>query len=479
MSGGVMDILPAQDCWALQTLTWSPDNQRLALARLSIDYCRKDLSIYSLETGNETPLWSDADEKWVDHSIHAGFDAVWSHDSKRLAFLSTQYGWRHVYVASLETGQVQPVTKGEYDCFWCGWSPDDSRLAYVCNRDNFHIRALWVTDPEGRQEKHLLKGGLVTGGWFLRQANLVWSPNGSQIACVQSGSRLMPVLTLVDASTPGRVTTSIASLPEGAGKDFAMQIEPVRFPSADGLSLYGALLSSPSLDREKPNPALVFAYGAWDMEAQLGWDYGPKNLLFNYLTRRGFVILIVDPRGSEGYGDAYSKGQYHEGGRKQCDDLVAGAGFLAGLGWVDGGRIALFGYSYGGYLVLQTMQRAPGVFAAGISMAPVTEWNAYAAGSPYANARFGTPDMVPNPLVECSPIYGVAHLSGNLLILHGTRDFNVPIVFSEMYVTALMGHGKAFEYMAYPNEGHVWTQPATIRDFLQRTARFLENSLKA
>jgi dipeptidyl-peptidase-4 len=257
-----------------------------------------------------------------------------------------------------------------------------------------------------------------------------------------------------------------------------MTIEPVHFPASDGLEVRAALLTAPTLDRTRQNPALVFAYGAWDMEAQLGWEFGPKNLLFNYLTQNGYVVLIVDPRGSEGYGDAYSKGQYREGGRKQSDDLVAGAAFLSSLGWVDKRRIALFGYSYGGYMVLQTMQRSPGVFAAGISMAPVTEWNAYAAGSPYANARFGTPDMVPNPLLEASPLYSAARLEGELLILHGTKDFNVPIVFSEMYITALMKLGKKFEYMAYPNEAHVWTRPETIRDFMHRMARFLDNSMK-
>jgi len=477
LAGAVIDILPAQDQWALNTLTWSPDSHHLAIARLSNDYCCKELSVYSLDHQAQVTLWVDTDEKWVDHTIHASYDVAWSHQGQQIAFLSNRSGWRHLYIASLVSGQVQQITAGEYETSWCSWSPDDTLLAYVSSQDELQARALWLVESDGSRPRPLLKGGLVTGGWFLRQTNLEWSPDGKRIACIQSGSEQMPVLKVVDVFLSQTVQVAYSSLPEEAGKDFAMKIEPVHFPAADGLELRAALLTAPTLDRAKRNPALLFAYGAWDMEAQLGWEYGPKNLLFNYLTQQGFVILIVDPRGSEGYGDAYSKGQYREGGRKQSDDLVEGAAFLADLGWVDQTQISLFGYSYGGYMVLQTMQRTPGVFSAGVSMAPVTEWNAYAGGSPYANVRFGTPDMVPNPLTEASPLYSAGRMDGNLLILHGTKDFNVPIVFSEMYVAALMEHGKSFEYMVYPNEGHVWTRLATIRDFMMRLTRFLKNSL--
>jgi len=478
LNGVVTDILPPEDMWALNTLTWSPDSCHIAITRLSNDYCWKSLSVYFLEDRKEIPVWEDRDEKWVDHSIHAGYDVAWSHHGRQLAFLSNRSGWRHLYVASLKDNRVQQITSGNYETYWCGWSPDDSFLAYVSGQEELQARSLWLVNADGSDQCALVSGGLVTGGWYLRQANLEWSPDGRKIAFIQSGSRQMPELKVVDVRFPQQVQPIYNSLPEDVGEDLAMAIEPVHFPASDGLELHAAILTAPALDRTWLHPALVFAYGSWDMEAQLGWDFGPKNLLFNYLTQRGFVILIVDPRGSEGYGDAYSKGQYREGGRLQSDDLVAGASFLAGLGWVDKQKIGIFGYSYGGYMVLQTMQRSPGIFAAGVSMAPVTEWNAYAGGSAYANARFGTPDLVPNPLLEASPIYSANRLEGSLLIFHGTKDFNVPIVFSEMYISTLMKLGKSFEYMAYPNEAHVWTQPETIRDFMTRMERFLDHSLK-
>jgi dipeptidyl aminopeptidase/acylaminoacyl peptidase len=111
-------------------------------------------------------------------------------------------------------------------------------------------------------------------------------------------------------------------------------------------------------------------------------------------------------------------------------------------------------------------------------MAPVSEWASYAGYSTYTNIRFGSPDEKPNPLFERSPLYHAHRIQSPLLILHGSQDFNVPILSSEVFVSALLRLGKSFEYMAYPGEGHVWTQPGTIRDFLTRIARFLENNMR-
>ena len=112
-------------------------------------------------------------------------------------------------------------------------------------------------------------------------------------------------------------------------------------------------------------------YGGWGQNALLGWALEIKTFLFTYLAHKGYVILIVDPRGSEGYGEELAKGLHLEGGGKQVDDLAAGAQFLVDLGYVDPKGIGIFGHSYGSYLAVQTMVQAPDSFAAGIAQAGV------------------------------------------------------------------------------------------------------------
>lgn len=477
--GSLLNLAPAEDIWGCMILDWAPNSRSIAVSRLSTDFGRKELAVVDLHQHRERLLWADTDEQWVDHNIHPGFDVTWAPDSTRLAFLSNRSGWRHLYTADLSGGGPQQHTQGAFDCYWCGWSPDGRSLAYVSSQADLQQRRLYLTHLDGAEPRLLTPNpGTCLGGWYLRQMNLAWSPDGSRIAHMYSGPDQMPVLNITPVEVQQAPLVVYASSPDGMPEAYTMHLEPVRFAGLDGMPLYGVLATSPALDRHTQHPALVFAYGAWDQEAQLGWDFAPKNLIFNYLVAQGYVVLLVDPRGSDGYGHAHAHAQYHEGGRKQSDDLVAAAQFLGGLEFIDSRRLALFGYSYGGYLVLQTMARTPGVFAAGVSIAPVSEWATYAGYSNYTNIRFGSPDDEPNPLFERSPLYQAHKIQGALLLLHGTQDFNVPIASSEVMVSALLRTGKTFEYMAYPGEGHVWVQPATIRDSLLRMERFLNTYMK-
>lgn len=473
--GQPAEVVPEADIWGYTILTWSPDSRRLAIARLSSDFRRKQLAVFDLGLKKESLLWEDRNPLWVDYNIHPDFNTAWSPDSRRLAFLSNRDGWRHLYVADVESGQINQRTAGQFECFWCGWSPQGDWLAYVSNQGHLQERRLWLISPESGPPTPLInRPGVCLGGWYLRQMNIAWSPGGGSIAHVFSGPHASPQLwvspILVEDQEPTVLYDSRSGWLE---PEQVMHLEPVSFPSTDGMQINAVLVTPPNLDRSRSCPAVVFAYGAWDQEAQLGWEFPPKNIFFNYLAQKGYAALLVDPRGSEGYGHAYAHAQYREGGRMQATDLVAAARFLEQTGFVDPRRLALFGYSYGGYLALQTQVLAPGVFAASISMAPVSDWNRYAAGSPYANIRFGSPDEVPNPLCERSPLYHAARIQGAVLLLHGQADFNVPVAFSQAMAAALEEAGKTFELVIYPGEGHVWVQPETIRDVLLRIERFL------
>jgi dipeptidyl aminopeptidase/acylaminoacyl peptidase len=470
-----IEILPEEDYWGYTIVNWSPDSRSLAMARLSSDFRRKRLAIYDLELARENLIWEDRDPLWVDHNIRPDFGAAWSPDSRRLAFLSNRDGWRHLYVANMQSGETNQRTSGLFDCFWCDWSPQGDRIAYVSNQTHLQERRLMMVSPETGEHKQLInRPGVCLGGWYLRQMNFAWSPGGGSIAHVFSGPHDPPQLWVNKVGVKDKEPEVVFDSRSGwLEPEEVMHLEAVSFISSDGMQIHGVLVTPPGLDRTRRYPAVVFAYGAWDQEAQLGWEFPPKNMIFNYLAQKGYVALLVDPRGSESYGHAYAHAQHREGGRLQAADLAAAAQFLERTGFVDAHRLALFGYSYGGYLALQTQVYAPGVFAASISMAPVCDWNRYAAGSPYANLRFGSPDEVPNPLWERSPFYHADRIQGAVLLLHGEADYNVPVSSSQAMATALEEAGKTFELVTYPGEGHVFIQPETIQDLLVRMDRFL------
>jgi dipeptidyl aminopeptidase/acylaminoacyl peptidase len=213
----------------------------------------------------------------------------------------------------------------------------------------------------------------------------------------------------------------------------------------------------------------------WDQRAVLGWGLAEKSILFNHLAQLGYVVLVVDPRGSEGYGSAHAKALAGEGGGKQADDLVAAARFLGTLGFVEPSAVAIFGHSYGGYLAVQTLVRAPEAFAAGIVLAGVFDYEGRSGA--YTRVRFGDPELRAELLRERSPINFVDRLRAPLLLMHGSGDFNVPIGTTEALIDALLDARKDFWYRLYPGEPHFLVGTSAIEDYFRTVVRFLDRHL--
>lgn len=189
-------------------------------------------------------------------------------------------------------------------------------------------------------------------------------------------------------------------------------------------------------------------------------------------------MLLVDPRGSDGYGEAYAKALHLQGGGLQAQDVGDAALELVDLGLADPGRIAVMGHSYGAYLALRAIVVNPGVFSAGVLSSGVYDWERdYSTYGNLVRLRFGSPDAVPNLIEERNPLRRIQEIDAELLIVHGTADENAPIRASERLVTALMEAGKRFEYVAYPGEAHDWLRWETEADFGLRVLDFLARTL--
>jgi dipeptidyl-peptidase-4 len=478
-------VVPEEDIWGQTHTVWSPDGRRIAVSRLSHDFRHKRLTIYDVERGTERELWLDSDDRWVDHNVNASFKVAWSHDGDRIAFLSNRDGWRHLYVAAVDTGDVRQMTDGDYELFWCGWSPDDEEILYISSQGHRQQWLQWAVPADDGPARQLVTGpGSCSSAYLLRSlkgAPAQPSPDGKKLVYSFSDPDEPFGLWMMETRGPAPRSKPIqvySGLPEGMDAANWAHMEAVTFQSADGTIVPAALVTPHALRTDREHPALVHMYGGWGQMATLGWGLLFKSTLFNYLANQGYVILIVDPRGSEGYGDAYAKALYREGGGVQVQDLVAGARYLAGLGYVDPESIGIFGHSYGAYLAVQTMVQAPDVFAAGIALAGVFDWATYGGYGTYTRIRFGTPDDSPNLLRARSVIEHVGALEGALLVVHGSGDFNAPIAGSEALVNALLKAGKEFDYMVYPGEPHSWVKPEVHRDFFARTERFLDRYLR-
>jgi len=478
--GEVIRIAPDEDVYGLGAFTWSPDSRRLAISRLATDFTRKELWVADAASGEQVLLRRDCDPTWVNHNIEPSLEPAFSPDGERIAFVSNAGGWKHVQVIPTLGGETRQVTLGEHENDLVGWSPDGESVLILSNRAHLQHRLPYLVHVESGASVSLFdRSGICNTSQLGRgpQKLMTWSPDGKSLTLPFSGADQPFGLWLVEPSerSARRLFDAAVDLPPGE----IAHLEPVTFPSADGTAIPGLLIASPTLDRSVRHPALTYHYGGWGQQAALGWSTGRKAAFFNYLASQGYVVLVTDCGGSEGYGEGLSKRLHLEGGGKQTEDLAAGARFLSSLPYVEPAAIAIFGHSYGAYLALQTMISQPGHFAAGILMAGVFDWRDMSRGyGTYVRVRFGLPDPRPVLIDERSPGRHVDRLQGAVLVAHGSADYNAPSTCSEKLVGELMKHDCDFEYISYPGEPHDWIKPEVERDFFRRAKRFLDARLQ-
>jgi dipeptidyl aminopeptidase/acylaminoacyl peptidase len=248
------------------------------------------------------------------------------------------------------------------------------------------------------------------------------------------------------------------------------------FSSADGTTVW-ANVWLPEHGRD--TPCVVFVHGAGYLQNVTDslTEY-PLNWMFHArLARLGYAVVDVDYRGSKGYGRAFRTAIVDRLGEKELEDIHAALDALARERAIDRRRVALYGGSYGGFLTLMALFTEPGRWRGGAALRSVSDWRSY--HPTYTQPRLGKPSTNPDAYARSSPIDHVAGLRDPLLLLHGLRDDNVFAQDTLRVVDQLVLHGKQFELMLYPSQGHAYDSGPHWVDQYQRIEAFLRRHLDA
>jgi dipeptidyl-peptidase-4 len=205
-------------------------------------------------------------------------------------------------------------------------------------------------------------------------------------------------------------------------------------------------------------------------------DWEGAGTLTQWLVTQGFLVWKLDNRGAWGHGHAFETPVDRRLGDIEPADQLAGVEYLTRLPGVDPQRIGITGWSYGGYMTLLCLTRAPEVFACGVAGAGVTDWRLY--DTAYTERYMGLPDENPNGYRDCSAVTYVGGLKAPLLLVHGADDDNVHLQNTLVYVDALSKANKPYELLIQPGQKHGTEGFSARRYQHERTADFFCRHLR-
>jgi dipeptidyl-peptidase 4 len=458
----------------LPRVDWLRDSRRLAIQRLNRAQNKLELLFCDTATGGSTPILSETDKYWVNVSD----DLYFFSDQKRFLWSSERTGFRHYYVYDLSGKQLDQLTSGEWSILGTGgFGPGGSTRANVDEANGF-IYFLSNKDnvPETQLYRVSLRDKKITR---LTQAAGTHHP------------RLAPdssafVDTFSNSATPQRQDLyrsdgkHVAVLNENKPTQLAeYHLSPVEFLNVaadDGTKLYALMIKPPAFDPSKKYPVLIHVYGG--PQAQVvrdAWD-GGEFLFHEMMAQKGYIIFSLDNRGSYGRGHAFETPVYHQFGKVELADQLAGVRYLKSLPYVDGSRIGIWGWSYGGYMTLFSLFNAPDVFKAGVAVAPVSDWRLY--DTIYTERYMGCPQDNVEGYKNSSPVNQAGGLKSKLMLAHGTGDDNVHFANSSEVINQLIENGRyPADLMIFPGRGHPIGDPPARIQLFEGIVEFLQKNL--
>ena len=455
-----MDIGSETDIY-IARVAWRPDNV-LTAQLLSRD--QKDLWLIAFEADGPRGLVEEHGEPWINLSHDTRFL-----ESGEILWSSERTGFRHLELRDATGAPIRQLTGGDW------------MVTRVVDVDEHGRWVYFNATREGAVERHIyrvsLDGGDVeqlTTRAGVHGATL--SADGTLMLRFDSSRAFAPRVTLVEADSGAPVATLFTN--DGATA-VELGLEPpelVTVPAADGQTpLHGAIYWPPSARAGEKLPLVVSVYGGPHAQRVIDDWVMTVDLRAQYLARQGFAVFVLDNRGSANRGLDFEAAIHLNMGDIEVRDQAAGVRWLVEQGRIDPERVGIYGWSYGGYMTLMALARAPEVFRAGVAGAPVTHWDGYDTG--YTERYMGTPQSNPDGYRVSSVMAHVDGLGAPLLIVHGMIDENVHFRHTARLMVAMAAAQKPYELLAYPEERHMPRDAKGLEYQERRVLEFLERAL--
>ena len=446
-------------------IAWSPDSKTVYMFELNRLQNDCQLVSYDATSGNKLKeLYREKSDKYVE-PMHPIVFLPW--DSKQFVMQSQKDGYNHLYIYNIGTGAIRQLTKGNFVVEdFCGFNTKNKSVIIATNEANPIQRNIYTVDVKSGKRKAL------DNSRGCHNASL--SKSGQWIVDMYSEPDVPRNYDLVATANAKSLRLLTSKDPwEGYQQPI---FESGSIKAADGTTdLYWRMVKPADFDASKKYPTVVYVYGgphAHNVEASWHWY---SRSWETYMAQKGYIVFILDNRGSENRGLEFEQATWHKLGKVEMLDQMKGVDYLKSLPYVDANRLGVHGWSYGGFMTISLMTNYPDVFKVGVAGGPVIDWKWYEVM--YGERYMGTPDTNKEGIEACSLIPMAKNLKGKLQIIIGMNDPTVVPQQALSFIDACTEAGTQPDFFVYPGEGHNMAGHKSVH-LHERITQYFEDYLK-
>ncbi|MCO5260091.1 MAG: S9 family peptidase [Crocinitomicaceae bacterium] len=422
-------------------ISWSNINNTLILQTLNRH--QNHVNYYKVEQKSNNWIasifYSEKNQTYIDIDDNL----IFLNNGSAILRTSEKDGFNHIYKIGFD-GTESQITKGNWDVInFCGIDNKDQFVYYTAAKKGAIHQGVYKIALKGNKDVAISS---ETG-----QNTVVFTPEMNYFIKKHSTANTPPIFTLCDNKGKEIVVMERNETLQTSIKnhEFA-QKEFISF-DLDGYSLNGWMIKPNNFDASKKYPVYINIYGGPGSNMVYdGWDF--NNAWHQLLAQEGYIVVSVDPRGTLYRGKQFKDITYLQLGKYETEDFIKVAQKLQTYDYIDGNRIGIQGWSYGGFMTTLAMTKGDGLFKMGIAVAPVTNWMFY--DNIYTERFMRTPQENEDGYNSNSPINFANGLKGNYLLIHGSGDDNVHVQNTLEMINALITANKQFNSFIYPNRDH-------------------------
>ena len=430
----------------LPRIAWTKDANVLAIQRLNRHQNHLEILAADATTGKSRVFYDETNDYYIDITD----DWHFLEDGKRFLMTSERSGYNHIYLYNMDGTLVKQLTDGPWDVTSV-YGFDGKEVYFQAAKNTPVDRQIYAVNLKGKMREVIGRPG-TNNARFSNDFSYLININSSitqpaQYELYTNKGKLVRVLEDNHEFAEKLKTFNL-------GEKKLLKISDPAFTLPDGqqVDIDAWQILPPDFDPSKKYPVLIYVYGGPGHQTVLNSWANSDYWWLQLLAQHGVISVSINNRGSGAQGEVFKKMTYLQLGKYETEDMITLAKYMAKQPYVDGDRIGIYGWSYGGFMAANGITKGADVISTAVSVAPVTNWRYY--DNVYTERFMRTPQENPDGYDLNSPVHNTALIKGNYLLCHGSGDDNVHYQNAMELIKAMISNGKQFDLMIYPNKNH-------------------------